>query len=72
MKKLIIPVIIIILVIVFALYIGLSIILNTYLPIGLKLLTGAGLVILITGFVIVLVERIKEIKEENEDDLSKY
>lgn len=69
-KKMIAPVIII--AILIAYYAGFFILCMSTIPSALKLLFGLVPLLLIGVSIYVLIERIKEIRSGEEDDLSKY
>lgn len=71
MKKIIAPVFIVLLAIAFIILYAVGI-LFAPIPVLWKLLIGIGVLALIGGLIAVLIERIKEIEEEDEDDLGKY
>ncbi len=71
MSKIIIPIIIVIIVLLYSLFIAVPV-LTQEVPIAMKVLVGGGELLLVGGLVKVLIERVQEIREEDKDDLSKY
>ncbi|WP_026478436.1 hypothetical protein [Alkaliphilus transvaalensis] len=75
MRKYIAVTIIALLVIIFLSIYGLAVLFipgYSQLFILLRILIGGGILIVLITFIKVYIERIKEIKEEDDDDLSKY
>lgn len=70
-KKLIAPIIIAIIVIII-LFVQLAGIISTDMILQAKIPISIGLIALIGAVIFVLIERIKEIRSGDEDDLSKY
>lgn len=71
-KKLIAPVIITAIVVLYNVFFAIACTIIPDIPLGIKLF-GGGIPLLLAGVCIyVLIERIKEIRSGEEDDLSKY
>lgn len=72
MKKMIAPIIIFIVIIAYFILLFMPVINDPFTQIGYKILIGSILLFLMGTFIYVFIERIREIKEGKEDDLSKY
>lgn len=72
MKKIIMPLIITLFMILLVLSLGLTVILEENVLIVGKFITSIIVITIIVLIIKVFIERIMEIREEDEDDLSKY
>ncbi len=71
-KKMVAPIVISVLVVVYYIAFGITCLVVKDMPLLVKLLCGILPLFVAGGSVYVLIERIKEIRSGEEDDLSKY